>query len=313
MGRGEEGVAASVRQRLLRVAQLRGEDFERVLVGFVAERFLYRLARSRYVEAFVLKGAMLFVAWERMPHRATRDIDLLGLKGWTGTNLIDVFREVAGVCWDEDPVVFDVDGIAVESIRPMSERGGTRVSLRASVGRARVSLQVDVGFGDAVTPGPELIDFPSLLGGPSAKLRGYPVETVVAEKTLAVVERGLLNSRMKDYFDLLHLARSRAFDGRTLVAALAATARARGVTVGVGDVPGLGPGFSDDPVKRAQWAAFCRRMRREGPVDSLGDVVETLRRFLGPVIDAVARGRSGSGRWIPGGPWRGGPGRRPSG
>ena len=178
-----------------------------------------------------------------------------------------------------------------------------RVSSIVRLGKARIRLQVDVGFGDAVTPGPEQIEFPALIDLPRAVLRAYPVETVVAEKALAMIERGMLNSRMKDYFDLLHLSRTRRFDADGLARALAATATRRGVPISAGPIVGISTRFGNDPIKQSQWQGFCRRLRAGHPVDPLPTVVDQLAVFLGRIFDAVARGEDAVGRWRPGGPW----------
>lgn len=297
------GMAASVKQRLLNIAHERDEEFEQVLVRFVAERFLYRLSRSEHGDAFLLKGAMLFVAWEGMPHRVTRDVDLLGFGDPSLARIEAVMREIAKTPVDDDGVRFDVDGVRTEEIRATGSYHGVRVSMLALLGKARVRLQVDVGFGDAVTPGPEAVKFPSLLGHPATVLRAYPVETVVAEKSLAMVERGTSTTRMKDFFDLLHLARTRTFRGAALVAAISATAARRGIDITPGPITCLSPEFAVDPAKQAQWLAFCRRLRRDPTTEPIEAVIVSLATFLGPIFGAVAAKARGAGRWPPGGPW----------
>jgi len=303
MTRPIRDVSASVKRRLLDVAHERGEEFEQVLVRYVAERFLYRLSVSRHAEAFLLKGAMLFVAWEGMPHRVTRDIDLLGFGDDSLERMAATMREIAASAVEDDGLIFDIESVQAAEIRAIQDYGGVRVSALATLGKARIRLQVDVGFGDAVTPGPEEIEFPALIGLPRAKLRAYPVDTVVAEKALGMVERGLLNSRMKDYFDLLHLSRTRPFDAGRLTRALAATATRRKVPIPAGPVAGLSTEFATDQAKQAQWQAFCRRLRSSQPTDQLPTVVTVLTAFLGPVFEAVADGSDATGSWPPGGPW----------
>ena len=297
-------MAASVKQRLLNIAHERGEEFEQVLVRFVAERFLHRLSRSAHSDAFLLKGAMLFVAWEGMPHRITRDIDLLGFGDPSMARIGGVMREIASTQVEDDGTRFDVNSMRAEEIRSTRAYQGVRVSMLALLGKARVRLQVDVGFGDAVTPGPEAVTFPSLLGHPATVLRAYPVETVVAEKSVALIERGMSTTRMKDFFDLLHLSRTRTFQGELLGAAISATAERRGIDITPGAVPCLSPEFAGDRAKQAQWLAFCRRLRQNPPAEPLDAVVASLAEFLGPMIGAVAAKKTGEGHWQPGGPWR---------
>lgn len=184
MTRPLRDISASVKQRLLNLSHERGEEFEQVLVRSVAERFLYRLSKSMHAGSFLLKGAMLFVAWEGMPHRVTRDIDLLGFGDDSLERMTAVMREVAATAVEDDGLIFDVESVQAAEIRTIQDYGGVRVSAVATLGKARIRLQVDVGFGDAVTPGPEDIEFPTLIDLPRARLRAYPVETVVTEKAL---------------------------------------------------------------------------------------------------------------------------------
>ena len=303
MTRPVRDASASVKQRLLNLAHERHEEFEQVLVRYVAERFLYRLSKSPHAGSFLLKGAMLFVAWEGMPHRVTRDIDLLGFGDSSLGRVAGIMREIAATEVERDGIAFDVESVEAAEIRTIHDYGGVRVSLMASLGKARIRLQVDVGFGDVVTPGPEIIEFPSLIDLPRAMLRAYPVETVVAEKALGMIERGLLNSRMKDYYDLLHLSRTRSFDAARLTRALGATAQRRKVPVPAGPIAGLRTEFATDSAKQAQWQAFCGRLRSGRPADPLSAVVSSLGRFLEPIVEAVAEGTVPAGTWPPGGPW----------
>lgn len=303
MKRPLSDIAASVKQRLLNVARERGEEFEQVLVRFAAERFLYRLSKSPHANSFLLKGAMLFVAWEGMPHRVTRDLDLLGVGDATPDRMTALMGEIVSFAVENDGLLFDPASIEAAGIRTLHERGGVRVTMTAALGKALVRLQVDVGFGDAVTPGPETIEFPAIIDLPRAQLRAYPVETVVAEKAIAMIERGLLNSRLKDYFDLLHLSRTRGFEAAGLCRALAATSQRRGVTIPTGPVSGLSEAFASDPARQAQWTAFCRRLRADSPRAPLREVVSAISIFLDPIFAAVSAGQEASGRWRAGGPW----------
>ena len=209
--------AASVHARLAQRRTKTGEDYNVLLVRFTLERLLYRLSISMHREQFVLKGAMLFALWEPEMHRATRDLDLLGFGQSTPERLADIFRELCNLEVEADGVVFDPRSVACEDIRAQDEYAGIRVKLRATLGKAVVPLQVDVGFGDALPVAPEEITFPVMLGMAAPKLRAYSRETVVAEKLEAIVKLGMLNSRFKDYFDLHYLAQKFPFDGALLV------------------------------------------------------------------------------------------------
>ncbi len=199
------GLAASVHARLLARAKERGDDFNLILTRYAVERFLYRLSVSPARDRYWLKGALLFDLWFGVPHRPTRDADFLGFGPADAGTLRDAIREV---CSNKvaDGMVFDPDSLVIEEIREAARYGGLRAKLVGRLGNARCPIQLDVGFGDAVTPGAEDAEYPTLLDGlPAPRLRVYPRATVVAEKLEAVVSLGMANSRMKDYFDLFAL------------------------------------------------------------------------------------------------------------
>lgn len=284
------GLAASIHARLLNRAKARGEDFNLILTRYALERFLYRLSRVPAREAYWLKGAMLFDLWFDVLHRPTRDADFLGFGPMDTEALAGTIREICGVVVD-DGMAYDPDSITVEEIREEARYGGLRVRLLGMLGNARCVVQLDVGYGDAVTPGPEEAVYPTLLDDqPPPRLRVYPRAAVVAEKLEAIVSLGMANSRMKDYFDLRALAREGALDARQLGDAIAATFQRRGTDVPV-EVPlGLSDEFARDAAKRAQWKAFLGKNRLEAP--TLDEVVEEVRRFVAEPL-ALARKRQG--------------------
>ena len=300
-----KNVAASVRQRLLNLSRSSGEDFQLLLTRYGVERLLFRLGASEFVDQFVLKGAMLFTVWTGHLHRPTRDLDLLGFGDPDAGRLLAVFRSLCAAAGPDDGLVFAADSVEVRPIREEQEYGGQRVTFVARLGSARVDYQVDVGFGDAVTPAAERIEFPTLLGTERPRLRAYPRETVVAEKCEAMVSLGLANSRMKDFYDLVVLARAFSFEGSVLVEAVRATFARRKTAIPVALPVGLTDQFTSDDAKRRQWAAF---RKRGGPevgkmVGELDSVVAELRAFLGPLLAAAAAGGPSPARWPAGGPW----------
>lgn len=215
-------VGASVRQRLLNLAHARGKPMELLLTRYALERLLHRLSLSPHRERFVLKGAMLLATWFDEPHRATRDVDLLGFGDAAEDALLATFREIMAVDID-DGVTFDLDGLRIEAIREEVEYGGSRLRTTAALAGARIPITVDIGFGDAVEPGVEDIDLPVLLDMPSPHLRAYPLETVVAEKFHAMVILGMANSRMKDYYDVWMLTSTFELEPERMRRAIAAT------------------------------------------------------------------------------------------
>jgi predicted nucleotidyltransferase component of viral defense system len=272
-----DGPARSVQVRLARHARAIGVDPNLVLTRYAVERFLYRLSRSPYVEQFVLKGALLLLVWLGETLRPTSDADLLGFGDLSDETLMRIMKDVCVLDVAPDAVEFIADSVRVEPIRAEDEYGGRRATVQARVGTARLTVQVDIGIGDAVTPAPEWLDYPGLLALPRPRLKAYPRETVAAEKLHAIVLFGTRNSRMKDYFDLRALAREGVVEAVRLSEAIAATFSRRRTAVPSGVPPGLGDEFTRDPSAQAQWKAFLARNRLEAaPFD---EVVAEVRDF----------------------------------
>jgi len=300
-GDDQRRVVVSVKQRLLNYSRDRGEVFNLVLVRFAVERLLYRLTQSPHADAFVLKGAMLFAAWTGKPHRPTQDVDLLGFGDPSTERLASVFQEIAVVDVEPDGLTFDPASVQVEPIREDAIYDGLRVRMLAFLGTARVPLQVDVGFGDAITPGPQDLTFGPMLDLPAPRLRAYPPETVVAEKLDAIIVLGMANSRMKDYFDLWTLRQTTAFEMAPLRAAIEATLDRRGTPKPKTLPTGLTDSFAEDESKQKQWAGFMRKMGDARGTPALAEVVGLVRAFLEPVI--ITASDTGADRWPAGGPW----------
>ena len=280
--------AASVRARLLNVARQEGSDFGQLLVRFALERFLYRLAQSPHAERFLLKGALLFTLWYDMPHRSTRDADLLGFGASDHDSIREAFRDIVAMDVD-DGIVFDPASIRVEDIRKEAGYPGVRVLIDAELAKARVRTQVDIGFGDAVTPAPVEADYPILLEDlPAPRLRVYPVYTVIAEKLHAIVLMGMTNSRVKDYFDLRVLLERETLDQNLLADAIAATFARRGTPVPSEAPTGLTEEFARDESRRALWLAFVKKNGLDAM--SLDAIVDLLRDAFVPAL-AAARAR----------------------
>jgi predicted nucleotidyltransferase component of viral defense system len=265
---------------------------------------MYRLSVSVHREQFVLKGAMLFALWGGEQHRPTRDLDFLGHGTIDTGRLEKVFREVIGVKVEDDGLEFQAETVRGERIRGDEEYEGVRVHLEARLAAARIKVQIDVGFGDVVTPSPRETEYPVLLDFPAPRLRTYPRETVVAEKFEAMVKLGIANTRMKDFYDLWVMAREFEFEGAMLSRAIKATFERRGTALPT-EVPlALSDEFSGDPGKKTQWAAFLRRLGREADDTSLAEVTKALKEFLLLPVLAAGRVEVFDRAWPPGGPWR---------
>jgi predicted nucleotidyltransferase component of viral defense system len=303
--RPSKNIASSVRQRLLNLSRTRQQDFQLVLTRFASERLLYRLYQSKHAERFVLKGALLFALWTGRMLRPTRDVDLLGFGDPGADELAAVFRDVCRLEPEQpDGLRFDVDSVTAEPIREDQEYEGIRIRLRATLGQARIELQVDVGFGDAVTPFPDLVDFPSLLDFPAPRIRAYPRETAIAEKYQAMVQLGIANSRMKDFFDIWVMAREFSFAGTSLSEAIRATFERRRTPVPASPPLALATEFGEDASKKLQWQAFTTRSGIANALPGLDTIVRDLARFLMPPSQAVAEGVAFSRQWKPAGPWQ---------
>jgi hypothetical protein len=295
-------IAASVRQRLLNLSQKRGEEFQSLLVRYANERLIYRLAASPHVDDFILKGAMLLYAWSPYPFRATQDVDLLGRGEITAEQLGAVFRGLCTAAVVDDGLVFQADSVRVGLIRQEDEYGGFRVKLQARLTSARIDLQVDVGVGDAVAR-PALIDYPTLLDFPAPRLRAYSRETSVAEKFHAMVDHGLENSRMKDFFDVWVLSREFAFEGAALTAAIAATFDRRGTAIPEGTPAAFTAEFTADGAKAKQWKAFLVRARVAKDPPAFDILLALVADFLQPAVDAARTRTELRSTWPAGGPW----------
>jgi predicted nucleotidyltransferase component of viral defense system len=267
-------LTASIRQRLLNLAHERKEEFQLVLARYATERLLYRLSRSPYADEFLLKGALLFQLWTGQPHRATLDLDLLGQGDDDVGRFEKVFREVCATAVEDDGLIFLPGHIHGQEIRENQQYAGVRIHGLAKLGAAKVQLQIDIGFGDAVTPKPQKVQYPSLLGLPTATMRAYPKETVVAEKLEAMVSLGIANSRMKDFYDIWVLSSKFDFDGDVLPKAIRATFKRRGTAIPAQPPVAFTAEFFGDVSKTAQWRAYVRRGRLVAQPPPFGVVME---------------------------------------
>jgi len=301
---GKTDLAASIAARLLNRAKQTGDNYQTLLTSYCLERFLYRLGVSDRRDRFVLKGAMLLRLWSERPYRATLDLDLLR-QGDGGFDAIrDDLRAIVTTPAPPDAVDFDGERIRLMAIRAEDEYAGTRAALPARCGKARLVLQVDMGLGDAVWPAPQACAYPALLDFPAPELLAYPREAVVAEKLEAMVVLGDRNSRIKDFFDLHHLASRFEFDRATLTEAVSRTFARRRTPIPEDAPIALTREYWENPSRPAQVRAFARRTGIAVPDDFADECARVLDAFLSPVLADLRRGRGSVGRWPPEGPWR---------
>ena len=297
-------IAASVRAKLLARAKTRGEDFNLVLQRYAAERFLYRLGACQQRDTFVLKGAMLFALWGGSMYRATRDLDLTGYGQDEIPWLIDAVREICITPCPTDGLTFEPDTVQAEPIRDESDYGGFRVRLSALLDSAQIRLQVDVGFGNAIVPGAQEEEYPTLLDSPPPLIRAYPREAVVAEKLHAMVILGSTTSRLKDFYDLYVLSRLFPFDGDQLTQSIAATFERRKTAIPEALPVALAPAFFAEENRAVQWRAYRDRNGLPGAPADFGLVGERLRVFLGEPLRALIEQAKFKMRWPSEGPWQ---------
>jgi len=296
-------IGASVHQRLKNAAKDSGRSFNDLSQYYALERWLYRLSKSRHAESFVLKGALMLVAWRAPILRATRDIDLLAR---TANDLEHIRSIIAEICTEEVPedgVVFDAQSVTTERIAEDADYEGVRARFRGHLATTRLAMQIDMGFSDVVTPAPVEINYPAILDYPPPVLRAYNRETAVAEKFEAMVSLGRLNTRMKDFFDIWLLASTSDFRGTELQAAISATFLRRGTPL-LNEPQVFAPDFALDASKRAQWVGFLKRMRPSQAPEEFTGVVDFIRGFLQPANAALAGNTMFNLDWKHPGPWR---------
>ncbi len=297
-----KNLPASVRQRLLNLADKRREPFQYMLVQYGLERLLYRLSRSTHRDRFVLKGALLFSIWSDTPHRPTMDVDLMSAASAETAELIAAFKAIIATPVDGDGLVFFPDSVRAEEIRETHAYAGVRIRLLAKLEAAHIDLQVDIGFADAITPGPVDLDYPALLEFASPRLKAYPRETVVAEKFEAAVSLGMQNTRMKDFYDLWVMSRQFEFEGDILASAIRNTFDRRKTALPAAVPVAIPDEFSRDSGKQRQWASFLAKSGLDAP--PLPEVALQIEAFLSSPGLPAARGQSFRARWVPPGPWQ---------
>lgn len=274
-----------MRARLLNIARDQGQTFNFVVNRYAIERLLYRLSQSQHADRFVLKGATLLMTWFDEPFRGTQDLDLLGYGDLDPDAVLALFHDILAID-DQDGVQFDVAAARIDRIREEVEYGGVRIRTIAEIGGAQVPVSVDIGFGDATEPGAEDLDFPVMLDMPAPKLRGYALETVIAEKFQAMVALGHANTRLKDYYDIWILSRSFTFEDGRLSQAIAATFVRRGTPIPMDLPDALAATFAADDQKQQQWQAFIGGVALDP--GSLSDVVESIASFIMPQAGLAA-------------------------
>lgn len=295
-----QNLPASVRQRLLDRARKDKRPFNELLQYYAMERFLYRLACSAHVRRFILKGALMLRVWRSPEIRPTMDIDMLGRTSNDEAGIVKQIREIMTVDVEPDGLSFDPASVQAERITEDAEYAGIRIRFRGLLDTARVALQIDIGFGDIVYPEPEESDLPVMLDFPAPRLLCYSRESAIAEKFEAMVKLGILNSRMKDFYDIWLLSRQFDFAGANLAEAIRLTFERRETPL-TAAIDAFSESFIE--AKQVQWTAFWRRLQHEHVPASFHEVVTAVTVFLAPLAAALSQGHTVSGNWVAPGPW----------
>ncbi len=296
-----KNMGASIRQRLKNRAHELNFPFDQVLQRYAIERLLYRLSQSEYSEKFILKGGQMLIVWNSEQIRPTRDVDFLGLTENSLDNLEIIMRDLCSMnqC-DIDGIYFNPDSIISENITEESEYKGVRVKFSGLLDTAVINIQIDIGFDDAVTPAPDIVDYPSILGMEEPRLRGYNRETLIAEKFETMVKRGELNSRMKDFYDIWMLCSNFNFDRRKIYKALRATFERRGTALD--EMPSvLKPDFAQYDIKQTQWSAFLRKSGIKSTPKQFSEITAQIYMFIEPVLNK--ENDTTIATWFAPGPW----------
>jgi hypothetical protein len=288
---------------LLNKSRENSRPFNELFQYYAIERFLYRLSRSTYADKVILKGALMLMVWDVRIRRSTMDIDMLGKMINNNDFIISMVREICLQEVEPDGIIFDPDSISAQIITEDADYKGVRVNFRGSLGTARITIQLDIGFGDIVVPSPELMIYPTILDLPAPQIRGYSKESTIAEKFEAMVRLGIMNSRMKDFLDIQLLSHQFDFDGKTLARAIEKTFSTRHTAIPIHPTA-FTDAFMKDEIKNIQWKAFLRKNRMVNEANTFEAAVNAVSFFLKPIVESLANNHPVPKTWKAPGPWQ---------
>lgn len=291
-----KNIAASVRQRLLNRSKTDSRSFNELLQHYGMERFLYRLSVSEYAPHYILKGALMLRAWNSPEFRPTMDIDMLGKTSNDEANILSQIHTVMSVEVEPDGLTFDPKSIQSERITEDADYDGIRIRFRGALGTARINMQIDIGFGDIVYPGPERAELPCMLDAPAPSLLCYSRESAIAEKFEAMVSLGEFNSRMKDFYDIWLLSRQFNFEFDRLAEAIRLTFQKRDTELAE-PIDAFSEAFIT--LRQPLWTAFRKRLKQEHLPESFAQITSEIEAFIGPIM----KPRTTASSWPAAGPW----------
>ena len=303
MAKNVKNIAASVHQRLLNKAKESSRPFNELLQYFAIERFIYRLSKSPYADRFILKGALMLSVWCGPASRPTMDIDLLGKIDNRLEVISAAIKDACLMDVEADGISFNAETVEAVRITEDAEYEGVRIRVHGSLGNARVSVQIDIGFGDVIIPNPRTVSYPAILDFPAPELKGYTMESTIAEKFQAMVKLGVLNSRMKDFYDIWVLSRTFDFKGKILAEAVEKTFEKRNTPVNMNTAI-FDPSFGKDGNKNVQWQGFIRKTKLINAPKSFEQVIAVVTLFLEPLAASIVERRAFNSTWPAPGPWR---------
>lgn len=299
-------IAKSIQARLKNRWDRTDIEFEFLLVRYACERFLYRMGASKLRDKCILKGATLLALWMKDPYRATRDIDILAFGDNDEQAVRKIVTAICAVPCEEDGIVFDLKTLHISQIRENQKYEGQRVKLWARLGKASIPVQIDFGFGNAVTSTVDDEQLPTLLNYiPAPSLLTYPKVTTIAEKFETMVQFGYSNSRMKDFYDIWALSETFSFEGTELRDAIEQCFIRRGTAWSSALPEALASTFYSNAVLQERWQSYGQDGQLlKSPPSRFGEIGSRIQSFLGPVRESIIAGQSFEKHWVPGGPWR---------
>jgi len=298
MTKSKKGIIDSVHQRLLNKAKETGRPFNELLQYYAMEKFLLRMSKLSNANEFVLKGALLLRATGITDIRPTRDIDVLKYGDSAIPELERNIAECCKIAINGDGLEFDPESVEGEEIREQEAYDGVRIKVRGNLGNARITIQIDIGFGDVITPEPLWVEYPTILDNNKPRIQAYTLESAIAEKYQAMVSLDLANSRMKDFYDVYFLSEKHSFEGPKLQRAIQETFSRRETGIPAQIPIALKPAFFEEETKVSQWNAFVGKIADDQvPRDPL-KVVKRIKEFLWPVTIAIINGQFLKRTWM---------------
>lgn len=287
MAKPNQGTIDSVHQRLLNKARTTSRPFNELLQYYAMEKFLLRMSKLPNAKDYVLKGALLLRATGISDIRPTRDIDVLKYGDSAIPDLENNISECCKINIEGDGLEFSPDSVEGEEIREQEAYDGVRLKICGNLGNARITIQIDVGFGDVITPEPLWVEYPSILDNNKPKIQAYTLESAIAEKYQAMVSLDMANSRMKDFYDIYFLSELHSFNGNKIQKAIEATFDRRGTELPIEIPIALTEAFFENDAKVKQWNAFIRKVSDDQvPKDPL-KIVNRVKEFLWPITESI--------------------------